>query len=495
MLGLVLLLLAFFLLAPAAVGYYFDEPDAVSACLISALVSAAIGAALSLPNRHRTVTSEGRPDYFRREGLAVVGLSWIVCGAVGALPYLLAGTFNGFVDAFFETTSGFTTTGSTVLSPEGIDGLPRAICFWRSFTHWLGGFGIVMVFVVLFPTGGRSLFRSEIPGIAREAGQQRVRDSAMGLMRIYLGLSILELILLWSTGMGWFDATVHTFGTIATGGFSSHSASVAYFLSWKVELIIVVFMFLAGLNFAIFDVFLRAGPRPAWRRLVGSSEARLYVGIMAGAIIFLTCLLWFWGGSNGDAASDLPDYRNLGQALRDSLFQVVCLNTSTGFGTADFDQWPQVGKLTLMFLAVIGACAGSTGGGLKVIRLVIVAKAAITGVRRFIRPRAIHAVRVDGQAVDEASVASITGYFGLWILVFAAGTFVLTAFDLDLVSASTAVLATLNNIGPGLAKVGPTMNFAELPQLAKLLLSLFMIFGRLEFYAVVALFVPSFWRA
>ncbi|MDP6837590.1 MAG: potassium transporter TrkG [Planctomycetota bacterium] len=185
----------------------------------------------------------------------------------------------------------------------------------------------------------------------------------------------------------------------------------------------------------------------------------------------------------------------MGQALRDSLFQVVCLNTSTGFGTADFDQWPQVGKLTLMFLAVIGACAGSTGGGLKVIRLVIVAKAAITGVRRFIRPRAIHAVRVDGQAVDEASVASITGYFGLWILVFAAGTFVLTAFDLDLVSASTAVLATLNNIGPGLAKVGPTMNFAELPQLAKLLLSLFMIFGRLEFYAVVALFVPSFWRA
>jgi trk system potassium uptake protein TrkH len=477
------------------VGYYYGETDGMVACLWSSLVSALIGTALWLPNRHSTVTAEGRPDYFRREGLAVVGLVWIICGAVGALPYLLAGTFDGFVDAFFETTSGFTTTGSTVLSPEGIDSLPRCICFWRSFTHWLGGFGIVMVFVVLFPTGGRSLFRSEIPGIAREAGQQRVRDSAMGLLRIYVGLSVVELLLLWTTGMGWFDATVHTFGTIATGGFSSHSESVAFFLSWKVELIIGFFMFAAGINFAIYDVFLRAGPRPAWRRLIGSSEVRLYVGIIVGATLFLGGLLWFWGGSNGDPTSTLPDYRNLGRAIRDSAFQVVCLNTSTGYGTADFDQWPQLGRMTLMFLAVIGACAGSTGGGLKVIRLVIVSKAAITGVRRFIRPRAIHAVRVDGQTVDDASVSSITSYFALWILVFLGGTLILTAFDLDLVSASTAVLATLNNIGPGLAKVGPSMNFAELPELAKLLLSLFMIFGRLEFYAVVALFVPSFWRS
>lgn len=497
LLGCVGLILAAFLLAPAAVALYYGEPRGLNACLASAAVSAAAGGALVWAFRGSRLTEDGRPNFFRREGLAVVGLSWLVAGVLGALPYMFSGLLASPVDAVFEAVSGFTTTGSTILSAEQIDSLhldARALGFWRSFTHWLGGFGIVMVFVVLFPTGGRSLFRSEIPGISREAGHQRVRDSAMTLMKIYVGLSALELVLLVLAGMGWFDAALHTFGTIATGGFSDYSTSVAHFASFKVELIIGLFMFVAGINFAYYDLALRKGVLQGWRAILGSSEVRIYTLLTFGSIVVLATVLWFWGGSNGDAASALPDYRSYWRAMRDSFFQVICLETSTGYGTADFDQWPQVCRVWLMVLCVVGACAGSTGGGVKVVRFIIVAKAALRGVRHFIRPRAVQTVRVDGVALDDAVVSSITGYFVLWIFVFLGGTVFLAAYGIDLETASTAVVATLNNIGPGLGHVGPTQNFAALPDLVKILLTVFMILGRLEFYAVVALFVPGFWK-
>jgi trk system potassium uptake protein TrkH len=498
LLGCVSLILAGFLLVPVCVAWYFAEWEGLRACLISALIAALVGSTLMLVFRGYVTTAEGKPDYFRREGLAVVGLVWILIGAIGAMPYLLSGIVTSPVDALFESVSGFTTTGSTILPGEDIDlfhTTQKAIGFWRSFTHWLGGFGIVMVFVVLFPTGGRSLFRSEIPGIAREAGRQRVRDSAMTLMKIYVGLSFAECLLLGLSGMGWFDATIHTFGTIATGGFSNYSTSVAHFASFKAELIIGFFMFVAGINFAYYDICMRVGLKKGWLAVISSSEVRVYALLTFGSIFVLATVLWFWGGSNGQVGSDLPDYSVFSQALRDSFFQVICLETSTGFGTADFDQWPQVCRIWLMVLCVVGACAGSTGGGMKVIRFIIVAKAALRGVRHFIRPRALHAVRVDGVALDDSVVSSITGYFVMWIFVFLGGTVFLTFYGLDLESASTAVVATLNNIGPGLAKVGPMMNFSEMPSLVKLLLTLFMILGRLEFYAVVALFIPSFWRS
>ncbi len=324
-----------------------------------------------------------------------------------------------------------------------------------------------------------------------------MRDSALALMRIYVGISVVEFLLLMGAGMNAFDSAIHTFGTIATGGFSNHSSSVAYFQSVPIEMIITVFMFFCGINFAIYDRLLRVGLRPAWRSFVGSTEARAYVGITVGATLIIAIVLWFWGGSNGATtgeAGELPDYRSFGQAMRDSFFQVVCLNTSTGYGTADFDRWPQICRVLLMLLAVIGACAGSTGGGIKVVRILIVGKAAMVGVKRFVRPRAIHSVRMDGQTLDEGIVASVTGYFALWIIISLGGTLFLSLYGYDLVTSMTAVLATLNNIGPGLHLVGPSMNFAEMPALGKLLLTVFMILGRLEFYAVVALFVPGFWR-
>ncbi len=500
LLGCVLLLLAGFMVVPAVVsGYYFyfsgmtSELDSIRACLLSAVIAAISGGFLVLFNRGSTMTEEGRIDYFRREGLAVVGLTWLMVAAFGALPYLISGVMISPVDAFFESASGFTTTGSTILQSREIDGLPRGMAFWRAFTHWLGGIGIVMVFVVLFPTGGRSLFRSEVPGIDREAGRQRVRDSALALVRIYASLTAILVVLLWAAGLSWFDSVTHSFATLATGGFSNHSESVAFFGSWMVEGIIMVFMFGAGLNFALYDTAIRLGPRRGLKMAIGSGEVRAYTGMIVMSTVLIATSLWFWGGSNG-AGSELPDYRTFWLCVRDASFNVVSLQTSTGYGTADFDQWPEFCRFLLMLVALIGACAGSTGGGLKMVRFLILWKAALRGIRRFARPRAIHSVRVDGQTLDETVVASVTGYFGMWMVIALLGTLALCAFGIDLVTSTTSVLATLNNIGPGLNFVGPTQNFAAMPSVAKMLLSLFMIVGRLEFYALVVLVIPSFWR-
>ena len=504
LLGCVLLLLAGFMLAPALVAAWYREELAFEGCIWSALATAAAGGLFTFTCRGATMTDEGRVDYFRREGLAAVGLSWLLAAAVGALPFLFSGALGSPVDAFFEAASGFTTTGATILTPEGIDGLPKGIAFWRSFTHWLGGIGIVLVFVLLFPAGGRSLFRSEVPGISREAVQQRVRDSALGLVQIYVALTLVEVLILWFLERDVFDAFIHAFGTMATGGFSSHSESVLFYRSWKVELVLVVFMFAAGINFAVYDTFLRQGFRGAWRAAVHSSEIRAYAAIVVGSTLLIAFILWFWGGSNGDPESDLPNYSSLAKSLQDSLFAVVSIQTSTGYGTEDFDRWPDACRVFLVFLAVCGACAGSTGGGIKVVRFLILAKAALQGVRNFARPRAIHSVRLDGGSLPDSTVGMVMGYCGLWCLVFTVGTLLVAGMNLEppegfedqvLLTAATSVIATLNNIGPGLAAVGPAANFSFMPETAKLLLSFFMILGRLEFYAVVVLFVPRFWRS
>ena len=445
--------------------------------------------------RHDRKRAElNQKEFYRREGLAVVGLSWLVAGIIGALPFLFSGAIPQVVDAFFESVSGFTTTGSTILSAEGIDGLAKSISFWRSFTHWLGGIGIVLVFVVLFPAGGRSLFRSEVPGVSREAVHERVRDSGVGLMRIYVGLTIVQVALYMLADLPLYEALVHAFGTLATGGFSSHSESMAYFNSPLVEGITIAFMFAAGINFAIYDTVLRSGPKRGWRMAIKSSEVRVYAGVMAGSTLVIAAVLWFWGGSNGVAGSELPDYTRLTAALRDSSFVVSSVQTSTGYGTADFDQWPHFARMMLMGLAFIGACAGSTGGGLKVVRFMILAKASLRSFQQFARPRAKLLVRMNGEPLDEDMVSGIVGYFGMWFLIFGSATLCLTAMDIDPLTATTGVLATLNNIGPGLDMVGPTQSFGWMPDLGKLLCCVLMLIGRLEFYAIVVLFLPRFWR-
>lgn len=487
MLGVVLLLMAGFLSIPAAVGVLLGERGPATSCAMAAVVTALVGGLVTSLFRGATRDARQRPDYFRREGLATVGLAWLVGGVAGALPFLFEGTISSPVDAFFESVSGLTTTGSTVMTAEEIDSMPAAIAFWRSFSQWLGGFGIVMVFVVIFPTGGRNLFRSEVPGISREAGHQRVRDAALMLMKIYLALSAALLVVLVLIGLPAFDAVLHTFTTIANGGFSNHSESIAYFDSATVEAVLVVFMLLSALNFAIYDTLIRVGPRPAWRKLIGSLEVRLFVGLVVGASLAIAAVLWSAGPSTDGASGPL-------EALRLSVFHVVCQITTAGYATADFDAWPQFCRITLMLVAFCGACAGSTSGGLKLVRLAVVFKAALVAVRRFARPRVIHQIRIDGQVLDESVVASVTGYLVLWLLVFVGGTTLLGAHGIDLETSSTAVLVTLNNVGPGLGGVGPAMNFGDLPAAAKFALSICMVLGRLEFYALVALLMPTFWR-
>ena len=491
MLGIVMILMGAFMLVPALVGLGYDEHHSARACMYAALTSMGLGAIPAVLFHGSTKDEKGRIDFFRREGLATVGLSWLVGGVAGALPYLYEGTFTSFVDAFFESVSGLTTTGSTVMSGEGIDSMPHAIAFWRSFSQWIGGFGIVMVFVVLFPTGGRSLFRSEVPGVSREAGHQRVRDSALMLVKIYMALSLLLVTGLLLVGMPSFDAVIHTFSTIANGGFSNHSESIAYFGSAAVEGVLVVFMLLSAFNFAIYDTLIRVGPRPAWRRLVGSLEARMFIGIVVAATLSIAAVLWVWDGPGTPGGEG---YGGPVEALRDSLFQVTCIITTAGFATEDFDSWPQFCRILLMLLAFCGACAGSTSGGFKLVRIAIVLKAALVGVRRFARPRVIHDVRIDGQTLDEGITSSVTGYLVLWVAVFLFATTLVASFGTDLETSATAVVATLNNVGPGLGGVGPVENFAGLQALPKLVLSFCMVLGRLEFYALVVLLMPGFWR-
>jgi trk system potassium uptake protein TrkH len=503
LLGRVILVLAVFELVPGFVALFNGEREDALGFALSALASAAAGLLLCFRNRRATMTAEGRPDFFRREGLAAVGLAWIAIPIFGALPYLITAEIPSPVDALFESTSGFTTTGSSILQPSQIDALPAGVAFYRNFTNWLGGIGIVLVFVLLFPTGGRSLFRSEVPGISREAGARRVRDSAFGLVKIYCGLTGILVACLLLAGLTAYEAAVHAFATIATGGFSNHGASVAHFGSWPVEAILALFMFLSGINFALYDPFINGrwsvGLRQIWR----STETRVYTAITLSLVVLITFVLWFWGGSNGlperpaysEAGAPIPDYSSLALAFRDALFSVVTVQTTTGFATADFNVWPEFCRLALMLAGLVGGCAGSTSGGLKVIRLAIVVRSAVLVVQRFARPRAVQGVRLDGFLVEDGLVAATTAFFGLFCLVLAASSLALAAMGLELVEAASGAVACLSNVGPALGSLGPAGSFADVPTLGKVLLSLLMVLGRLEFYAIVVLLVPRFWRS
>lgn len=487
--GSVLLIVAGLLVVPALVGAWYGEVDQGVACLYSAGVAAALGGGLTFRFRGST-RSHGRSAYHRREGIAAVGLSWLAVGIVGSLPFLFTRAIPSPIDAVFESVSGFTTTGSTILSSGEIDGLSHAIAFWRSFTHWIGGVGIVMIFVLILPTGSRSLFRAEVTGYDREAQSARVRDSAKVLFIIYAILTLACWSLLAVCGVGPLDAAIHTFGTVATGGFSSHGSSVAYFDSWRVETVIVVFMFLSGVNFALYHRAYGKRIRDWIPTLWASSEFRTYFGITVGAVLSITVALWFWWRPG---RAGVPDYSHFTTAFRDSCFSVVTMQTCSGFATADFNRWPAFCRVILLLVAFVGGCAGSTAGGLKVVRFVILRKHVQRQLAKFIHPRAVHGARLDGEFLDSSISASVGAYLGLWVLFALLSTALVAASGVDLVSAGSSVLATLNNAGPGLGMVGPVANFGALPVLVKLWLTGCMLAGRLEFYAILSLLLPSFW--
>lgn len=471
-LGALLLFLAVTLLLPLPFSFVYGD-GAWSAFALSALVSLLVGLPL-----FRFCKSP--KELSLREGFAVVTFGWTVFALFGALPYLFSGAVASPLDAVFETMSGFTTTGSTILTD--IEALPKSLLFWRSLTHWLGGMGIIVLSLAILPmlgVGGMQLFKAEVPGPTADRLKPRIQDTAKMLWGVYVLLTGIETLLLLFGGMGFFDALCHSFATLATGGFSTRNASVAAYQSAYIDYVISIFMILAGINFALHFQLLRGRIADFFR----SEELRVYLGIIA----FATAVIMVFNGFAGQ-------YSDFAANLRFSLFQVSSIMTTTGFATADFELWPVVTQYLLVLLMFVGGCAGSTGGGMKVARILLLFKHAQVQVFRLIHPRAVRLVKLGGRPVDKEVMQAILGFFALFIGVFVVGSLLVAASGLDLVSAAAAVIACLANIGPGLGSVGPIDNFAHVPDFGKTVLIVCMLMGRLELFTVLVLFFPSFWR-
>ncbi len=472
-LGRILLLLAASQLAPFFCSLLYKERHAANAFLVSALVAGLTGVLFTYLGRRAA-------EVYRREGILIVAGGWVLASIFGALPYLVTGTFAHPIDALFESASGFTTTGASLLTD--IESAGRGILFWRSFTQWLGGMGIIVLFVALLPElgpGARFLYKLEVPGPSAEALQPRIHDTAGILWKIYLLFTGAETVLLMAAGLDLYDALTHTFSTLSTGGFSPRNASIAAFDSIWVELIVIVFMLLAGANFSLYYGLRK---RRGWN-LFRDAEFRLYMLIVAGFTLVVTADLL------RREAYDAP-----GRALLDSAFQVSSILTTTGFATADFDGWPVLSRMLLVVLMFVGGCAGSTAGSMKVMRMVIGVKSALREVRLIFSPNAVLSVFVGGKTVPDPVVRSVAGFFILYLSSWGVGALLLSISGPDLVTSATAAAATLGNIGPGLGAVGPVANYAFFDAPDKALMVLLMWLGRLEIYSIAALFTRSFWR-
>lgn len=416
----------------------------------------------------------------RREALVVVAAAWLSCGVFGALPFMIGAGMPPW-DAFFEATSGFTTTGATIL-PEIEARLSPPLHLWRMGTHWLGGLGIVVLFVALFPAlgvGGRHLFRTEAAGPTTEGLAPRIRETASVLWKVYAAFTALAMALLMVAGMDWFEALLHAFSTLGTGGFSTRNASIAAFDSVAIEGVLTLFMLVAGSNFALFYESLRSG----WRVFADNAEFKLYIGLFVAVSLVIAADIH---GAVHQGAVD---------SLRHASFTVASIMTTTGFGTDDFEQWPALSQTLLVVLFFFGGSAGSTAGGMKLIRILMYVKLIAGEIRRGYRPSLIAPVRIGRQVVAAPVVTEALAFGMVFTLTVAVGAIAVALLDpVDLVTAFTASLACVANVGPGLGMVGPTDNFGFLSAGSKIVLSLAMLLGRLEFFALLALFVPDFWR-
>jgi len=495
-LGWLALLTGLLLLIPFGIALYCSDSfdTECTAFLVSIVIAVVIGMALKM--RY----SFDADNFSISEGFASVSLGWLAVVIIGAFPFYLSGVCSGWVDAFFETMSGFTTTGATIFSGEEIEALPAGILFWRSFTHWLGGMGIVALSIAVLPLlggGGNMLFRAEVPGPVQDKLAPRIAQTAKILWYIYTALTLIEVLLLWIFEMDLFDAFCHAFGTMATGGFSTKGNSIAAY-GPSIQWIIIVFMFLAGVNFSLYFHLIKGRFEPIFK----NSELRLYVGLFLVAVIALTLFLHFSSSSSFSVSPEDPAFdrkvecysSSAEKSFRDSVFQSISILTTTGYCTADFDVWPHFCRFLLIALMVCGACAGSTGGGMKVIRLFIAAKASVREIRRIIRPRTVFNVSVQGNAIPSEVINNTVGFFILYFIIWGVCTVIMHLFGLDLETAFSSVLACISNIGPGLGGVGAEQNFANIPAMGKLLLTFCMLLGRLELYSVLILFIPLTWK-
>jgi trk system potassium uptake protein TrkH len=470
-LGLVLFILAAAELIPLVWLIGGSDSNAVAGFLSGSLCAALLGLGMRWVGR-----SEG--ELYRREGVLIVVGAWVLASVTGAIPYVVSGVLPHPVDALFESASGFTTTGASVMTQ--IESAGRPMLFWRSMTQWLGGIGIVVLFVALLSElgpGARFLFKLEVPGPKAEIMHDRVRDTALALGRIYLAMSLAQTLILLALGLGPFDALTHSFSTVSTGGFSPYGESAAI-LSPIARIVLIFFMLAAGVNFSIYYAMLRSRDLEPLR----DAELRLYLVLIGVAAPIVALNVYLAGGES------------LGGVVLDSVFMVVSIATTTGFATADYSHWPTLSQALLLGAMLLGGCAGSTAGGAKILRGIIGWKAAVREVRLTFSPNAVIAVVAGRDAVPEESVRSVVALLVLWFLAWGLGALLLSVGDTGLLTAASASIATLSNIGPGIGPVGPAGNFAFFADWQKGVMILLMWLGRLEFFALLALFQRRFWR-
>ena len=415
----------------------------------------------------------------QREGMAIVSFGWTAIGLFGALPFYFSGPGFTFVDAFFESVSGFTTTGSSILTD--IEGMCHGLLLWRSFIQWLGGMGIIVLSIAILPflgVGGMQLYKAEVPSPVPDKLKPRIRDTAMILWKVYALFTLIEVALLMLGGMSLFDALNHAFTTMPTGGFSTKNASVAHYGSVYIDCVIILFMLLAGINFSLHYQLLKGRPLAFWK----DSEFRFFMAMC----LVLTLVVGF------DIHRTV--YAGVGQSLRYAAFQVVSIVTTTGYATADYETWPAMSQVILLLCMFIGASAGSTGGGMKCLRIMLGFKYCYKELFTMIHPRSVSHIKIGGKSVPEDVIRSVLGFLALYMALFAVSTVLLAGTGVDFLTAIGAVAATIGNIGPGFGMVGPVENFALIPYWGKWLLSWCMLLGRLEIYTLIILVVPEFWR-
>lgn len=467
--GMILLIEAAFLALPLGVAVIYGE----STGIYFLYTMAAAGLLGFLLTRFKPA----RRDMYAREGFVFTALTWVVISLIGAAPFTLSGQIPSYLDAVFETVSGFTTTGASILTD--VEALDNGMLFWRSFTHWLGGMGILVFMLSLVNMGGQAnhLLRAESPGPTVSKMVPNMRKSAAILYGIYIVMTAVEVVLLLIGGMPLFDSLCTAFGTAGTGGFGIKNSSMGYYGSYYLQGVVSVFMALFGVNFNVYFFLLMKKYAMAWR----NTEVRAYFAIIAGSTLIITLNI-------------LGMFPTAFDAFHHAFFAVSSVITTTGFSTTDFDLWPQLSRCILVLLMIVGACAGSTGGGVKVSRLVILCKALGSELRKLLHPRSVRVLTVDGKPVSRETVQGVQSYMTLYFLVTLVSVLLVALDNLDFVTTFTAVMATLNNIGPGLGLVGPTGCFAAFSPLAKIVLTADMLFGRLELFPMLILLMPSTWR-
>lgn len=471
--GFLLILNGLFILTGIGFSIYYQSDD-LSALLISGIGTSLCGFIIWLATRKTEITELGK-----REGYLIVTIGWFVMTIFGAVPFILHGSISSYTDAFFETMSGFTTTGASILT--NIESLPPGLLFWRSLTQWLGGMGIIVLSLAILPLlgiGGMQLFAAEVPGVTKDKIHPRVKETAKRLWGIYVILTAAQTLLLIFGGLNLFDAINHSFTTMATGGFSTKNASIAHYTSPFVHYVFILFMFFAGMNFTLHYLSLHA----KFSFLKENTEFKYYLGFTLFASIFIMII-------------HIPyvDFQ-WEEGIRQSLFQVVSLTTTTGFVTSDYENWAPYSRMIFFILLFIGGCAGSTGGGIKFVRHIVLFKNSWAELKRLIHPRAVIPVKINGKAVNSEIISNVQAFFIFYILLFVFGSMIISLLGVEFVTAIGATATCIGNIGPGIGMVGPVNNFAHLPEIVKWILSFLMVVGRLELFTVLIILSPAFWK-